>query len=1023
MKSAICFLALVIPAALFSQQVVTESTFSVKEGRHIGPAVMSGRITAIDAVDADPNTVYVGAAGGGVWKSKNQGTTFKPVFDDYTQSIGAICIDQLHPETVWVGTGEPWVRNSVSIGTGIYRSLDGGEKWKFMGLEHSERIADIAIHPEHSDTIYAAVLGALWGDSEDRGLYRSTDGGNSWIKVLFINPSTGCTDVLFDPQNADVLYAAMWDFRRTAFDFRSGGTGSGLYRSDDGGNTWHTIHNGLPEETLGRIAIDASPVAPHYLYALVESEKSALYRSTDRGNSWVKVNAQLQMGERPFYFSEIVADPVDSARVYKPGFITVVSNNAGANFSPVTVEGGNYHPDHHALYISPLDNRLMYVGTDGGVYVSVDRGNTWRHCENLPVSQFYHVSLDNASPYNIYGGLQDNGSWVGPSDKTGGIYNRDWNTIGYGDGFYCFADKDDPDITFWQYQGGHLYRRNARTGENKYIKPFPDAASKDLRFNWNTPIVWGRQSGDLYVGAQYLFRSKNKGDSWERISPDLTTNDPKRQLQEQSGGITPDNSTAENNTTIFAISESPLDSNIIWVGTDDGNVQMTTDGGKSWTLLNPFITGLPPFAYISSIEAGNFDKATAFITVDAHRNGDSRPYVFATFDFGQTWQNIVSEDIKGYCHILRQDVVQPNLLFLGTEFGLYISIDGGAAWTKYSSNIPPVAVYDMAIHPRENDLVLATHGRGIIIIDDLTPIRALTPEVLTSEFAFVPNSPFFYPKEDVVTAYLGDQGFAGKSSSNTATISYFMSKRHVFGDMYLELYDSDGNFLKKLPATGRKGLNTVAINTRMKPPKVPVSVNALAEAMFGPERPAGKYLVKVVKGDKTYETQLTINDNPATDYSAAERQMRWEALMQAYQLLEELAFIDRQVMELNHQSLVLSEKVKSEEMKNLCMDIFHRTSEMHERAASTQQGEGAIVGQVRLREKIAEVYGALMGYQGKPGLPQIEALKLYSAEVKEMGELLDAIKKSQMQELNTYCSDEGLTPLTLTTREQFFSEE
>lgn len=1017
--TTICFL--LIGATSYAQ--LTDATFSVKEGRHIGPAVMSGRIACIDAVNTDPNIVYIGAAGGGVWKSKNQGTTFKPVFDDYAQSIGTICIDQRYPDTVWVGTGEPWTRNSTSIGNGVYKSTNGGDKWEFMGLEKTERIGKIAVHPNNSDIVYVAALGPLWGASEERGLFRTTDGGKTWTKLIYTNTSTGCTEVAFDPQNPDIIYATMWDHRRTAYSFRSGGPGSGLYKSTDGGNTWNKAHNGLPNEELGRIAISASPVSPFYLYAVVESDKSALYRSADQGNNWEKINTQLIMGERPFYFSLIVADPVDGQRVYKPGFITSVSTNAGSTFSSVTVEGGNYHVDHHALYISPLDNRLMYVATDGGVYVSVDQGNTWRHCQNLPVSQFYHVSVDHQKPYNVYGGLQDNGSWTGPSNKVGGIRNSDWKTLGYGDGFNCFADREDDAITYWQYQGGRIYRTNSRTGESKFIKPFPDAERGDLRYNWNTPVVWSKTKNNLYVGAQYLYLSKDRGDTWKRISPDLTTNDPNRQKQEESGGITPDNSTAENNTTIFTIAESPLDENIIWVGTDDGNVQLTADGGKTWQLLNSNISGLSPFAYISFIEADNFDKASAYITVDAHRNGDMKPYVFATHDFGKTWQTIATENIIGFCHVIKQDLVNADLLFLGTEFGLYISNNKGKDWIRYKSKVPMVAVYDMAIHPTEHDLVLATHGRGIIIIDDLTPIRSLTPDVMESDFTFLPVKPYTFPKEMVTQDFPGDQEFIGRSASGAATIAYYMSKRHVFGEMYLEVYDDEGNFLKKLPASGRKGLNLVAIDTRMKAPKVPQSVNVLGETIFGPAREAGTYKIKVIKGDVSFETDLVLNKNPDNPHSEEDIKMRMDVLMQAYDLLEHLAFIDKQITDIRDQTMVLADLVKHKGMRGLCFELNEITTRMHEQIVSTQQGEGAIVGQVRLREKIGEVYGAVMGFGGRPSDPQIRALNLYADEVNEIEKQLNTMVNDQLKDLNAFCVKQGLSPVMLTSKEDFLRSE
>ncbi|HKK42752.1 MAG TPA: hypothetical protein VJ963_10115, partial [Bacteroidales bacterium] len=644
---------------------ITDLTFGDIEGRHIGPARMSGRISCIDAVNKNPSVVWVGTAGGGVWKSVNQGTSFKPVFDDYSQSVGTITIDQNHPDTVWVGTGEVWTRNSVSVGTGIYRTNNGGDKWEFMGLPKSERIGRIIIDPVNPDIVYVAVTGALWGDSEERGVYKTTDGGKIWNKMLYINPSTGCADMILDPGDPSVIYASMWDFRRKAYTFRSGGPGSGLYKSTDGGATWMKLQKGLPSDTLGRIALAVSNKGPGYIYALIESKKTALYRSPDSGNTWEMLSDQAMMGDRPFYFSLIVTDPLDPARIYKPGTSLWVSTDSGKVFQSASVTGGNYHSDVHALWISPVDNNLIYLGTDGGVYISADKGNTWRFVRCLPVSQFYHVSVDNEVPYNVYGGLQDNGSWMGPSSKPGGIRNEDWVNIGYGDGFYAYRDASDPDIIYSQYQGGRISRNNLRTGESKYLKPFPEEGIADLRFNWNTPVAFGRKSGWLYIGSQFLYRSKDKGDTFEKISPDLTTNDPERQMQEKSGGLTIDNSTAENNTTIYSICESPLDENVIWAGTDDGNIQLTTDGGVTWTRLNDNIAGLPPLAFISGIDADNFYRQAAWVTADAHRNGDMAPYVFFTGDLGKTWTALATGDIEGYCHVIKQDPVNRDLVFLG----------------------------------------------------------------------------------------------------------------------------------------------------------------------------------------------------------------------------------------------------------------------------------------------------------------------------------------------------------------------
>jgi len=974
---------------------VTDATFGDIEGRQIGPARMSGRISCLDAVNKNPNILWVGAAGGGVWKSINQGTTFKDVFDEHSQSIGTIAIDQNHPDTVWVGTGEVWTRNSVSIGTGIYRTTNGGEKWEFLGLPNSERIGRILINPTNPDIVFVAVLGALWGDSEDRGIYKTTDGGKSWTKLLYINLSTGCADMAMDPENPSIIYASMWDFRRQAYTFRSGGPGSGLYKSTDGGTTWNKIQKGLPAGTLGRIAVAISPVTPHYLYALVESKKSALYRSTDQGSSWEKMSEQTMMGDRPFYYSLLVPDPKEAERIYKPGTSLWVSSNGGKIFQSPSVEGGNYHSDTHALWVSPADNRLIYMGTDGGVYISADKGNTWRFVQSLPVSQFYHVSTDNNSPYNVYGGLQDNGSWMGPSKKPGGIRNSDWKNIGYGDGFYTYGDISDPDITYSQYQGGRINRTNQRTGESKYLKPFPEAGTDELRFNWNTPTVFGKKSGWLYVGSQYLFRSKDKGDSFERISPDLTTNDLLRQTQEKSGGLTIDNSTAENNTTIFTICESPIDENIIWAGTDDGNIQLTTDGGMSWAKLNSNIPGLPALAVISHIDADNFNKKAAWVAVDAHQNGDMNPYAYFTDDLGKTWTSLGTSDIKGYCHVIKQDPVNSDLIFLGTERGLYTSLDHGKIWVRFKNKVPETGIYDIAFQTKQNDLVLATHGRGIIIIDDLTPIRSFTQSVMEQEFAFLPVRSYYFPSGTGVQDYPGDTEYTGKNPTTAATICYYLKKRHVFGEMYINLYDSDGKFLKKLPAGNRKGINIVRIATSIEPPKVPKSPNILGEAAFGPDYVAGTYLLKLVKGSETYTTNLTLNDIPELKHSAEDRKLQRETLMKAYNMLEELARVDQQILDTHDTLKSMTATLKGSRLKNV-QSLIARCDKMHEQISATQSGEGGITGQVRLRENIAEVYSAVGGYPGKPTNLQIKALENYDNQVKDFASKIDLMNKTDI---------------------------
>ncbi|MBA7568377.1 Ycf48-like protein [subsurface metagenome] len=704
--------------------VINSNTFGAIEARHLGPARMSGRVSAIDAVEEDSRIIYVGSASGGVWKSTNGGTSFKPVFDKHIQSIGAVAIDQNHPDTVWVGTGEPWTRNSVSIGGGVFKTTDGGETWKKLGLENTERIARIIVHPENSDTVYVAAMGHLWGPNEERGVYKTIDGGKTWEKVLYVDENTGCADITIDPREPETLYAGMWDFRRKAYTFRSGGKGSGLYKTTNGGKEWKKLTNDLPKDSIGRIAVDISSVDTTIVYALIESKKTALYRSKDKGESWEEMNKTGVVKERPFYFCYIVADPVDTNRIYKPGLQLSVSDNGGKTFDSGNMMsfGGGVHPDLHALWINPKNNNELYLGTDGGVYISNDKGASWRIVRNLPLSQFYHVSTDMEKPYNVYGGLQDNGSWYGPSASPGGIQNANWENVGGGDGFYVFADPDDPNIIYSQSQGGNINRLYLKTNESKTIKPIAAGETDKLRFNWNTPVAFGEKSDAMFIGTQYLYRSYDRGDSWERISPDLTTNDPEKQKQDKSGGVTIDNTSAENHCTIITINESPLDENIIWVGTDDGNLQVTTDGGKNWTDVTGNIPNLPECTWCSYVEPGRFEKGTVYVTFDGHRSGDMTPYVYKSTNYGKSWKSLATGNLTSYCHVIKQDLVNPDLLFLGTEFGLFVTIDDGSVWSQFTGNLPNVSTRDMVFQKRENDLVLATHGRGIMIIDDITPL-------------------------------------------------------------------------------------------------------------------------------------------------------------------------------------------------------------------------------------------------------------------------------------------------------------
>ncbi len=993
-------------------------TFGAIEARAIGPAVMSGRIMSIDAVAKNPNIIYVGAAGGGVWKSIDGGVTFKPVFDKYTQSIGDITIDQNHPDTVWVGTGESDTRNSVSVGTGIYKTTDGGDNWHLMGLEHSERIADIVIDPRNSDVIYAAVPGHLWNANKERGLYKTGDGGKTWEKILYVDENTGCPDIAIDPQEPDILYAAMWQFRRWPYFFKSGGPGSGLHKSTDGGKTWKKLTNGLPTGELGRIAVDVASSRTSVLYASVEAgdKQTAFFRSDDLGESWSKVNSSTSVTMRPFYFSHVLVDPEDYNRVYKTAYTLMVSSDAGKSFRQA---GRGVHPDFHAVWINPANGRNVLAGTDGGVYVSTNRGNSFRFLRNLPVSQFYRVSCDMAKPYHVYGGLQDNGAWYGPSRSPNGIENRDWQNVGGGDGFCVYADPTDEDIVYSEWQGGNISRLYKSGNEAKDIKPHPKEGEPKYRFNWNTPVALSpNRPGKLYIGAQFLFQSTDKGESWQRISPDLTTNDPAKQKQMETGGLTIDNSSAENHCTIFTICESPLDEQIIWVGTDDGNLQVTQDGGKQWTNVVANVPGLPPATWCSSVEAGHFDKTTAYVTFDGHCTGDMKTYVYKTTDLGKTWLPIAGDAIKGYAHVIREDFADRNLLFIGAEFGLFVSVDGGEQWAQFTGKLPNVSVRDMVIHPRESDLILGTHGRGIYIIDDISPLRKITPKVLNSQVAFLPAKPTILTQPSGFMNFPGGGEFVGQNPNEVATITYYMKKRHVFGDMKIEIYNADGELVKKLPGGKRRGINRVYWQMRLKPPKVPHSPVLAGGALFGPMVPEGTYQVKLIKGKNTYTSKIQLIPDPDSPHAKADREMQQKTVWQLYKMQERLAYIGGSVTGARDQAKKRMEQLKKKDKFRKELNQFAgRLDRLHKTIVATRTG--GITGEVQLREKVVGLYSSVNGYGGRPSETQLEQVPILQKEIEKKDGEFKIILKKDLPKINSRLQKKKLAPIKIMNREEW----
>ena len=950
------------------------ATVSGLPARNIGSATMSGRVAAVDAVEQDGRiTVFVGAASGGVWKSVNGGTTYKPVFDrESVQSIGAVTIDPSNPKTVWVGTGEPWTRNSVSIGDGVYKSTDGGENWTNVGLKDSEHIAKILVDPTDGNTVLVCAMGHLWDDSDERGVYKTTDGGKTWKKVLAgANGSSGCALLAQSRQEPKTIYASMWDFRRQGWTFRSGGPGSGLFKSTDGGDHWTETTDsnakGLPAKPWGRVAIAVAPAKPQVVYANIEAEKGrGLYRSDDGGANWTKLDASNFMVWRPFYFGNLIVDPKDENKIFKPDLILLYSTDGGKTFNIVS---GGAHGDFHDVWIDPKNPNIVIAGDDGGLWRSEDGGNRWKHQMNLPISQFYHVSTDSSDPYHVYGGLQDNSAWVGDSSYPGGVTNSRWENMLGGDGFWMFEDPADSNYIYAESQGGDLARVNRFTHETRDIQPTPNYGEKKLRLNWNTPVHMSpNEKGTIYIGAQYLFRSRDHGQSWDRISPDLTTNDPEKQKQEESGGVTVDNSSAEMHTTIYSISESPKNGQIIWAGTDDGNLQITRDGGKNWTNVVGNVGGLGKNSWVSTIEASRFDEATAYATFDRHTFGDMKPYVYKTTDYGKTWTALPAQEsgARGFAHVIKEDSVSPNLLFLGTEFGLWISADGGLHWAQYKgSNFPAVPVDDIAVQARESDLVLATHGRGIWIIDDISALRALTPDLMAKEATLIPGKAVQYFATFGGWAE-GDESFHGQNRPEEAQITYYQRGRHIFGDLKIEILDENGKQIDTVAGSKHRGLNRASWSMRVKAPAVPPAASALFAAAQGPRVLPGTYTVKMTKGDNVYTETLNVVLDPRAKFSLADRKSQFDLTMKIYHTIEHMTYTVEAIEGVRDAANARAAKLAEKDpLRKQLADLAAKCDGLRSKIVATKEG-GMITGEERIRELLGELYGNVNGYEGRP---------------------------------------------------------
>ncbi len=873
--SVLALLALPLTAALAPLQAQpaqpVPEAFSSMEARNIGPAGMSGRITSVAVDPSDRNRIFIGAASGGVWRSENGGHTWQPVFDDQPLlSIGRVSVSPANPDLVWVGTGEGNPRQSVSIGDGVYKSLDGGDTWTNVGLRGSEHIHRILPHPTDPDVAYVGAMGPLWSTGGERGVYKTTDGGTTWRRMLSTNESSGVAEMVMDPQNPDKLLVAMYDHRRWPWNFESGGEGSGIFVTHDGGESWTTLgpEQGIPAGPLGRIGLAIAPSNRDVVYALVEAAKNVLLRSDDGGESWRTVSDAEDISPRPMYYADLRVDPGNENRVYRIANSPDVSEDAGRTWTEM-VPTSIVHGDHHDLWIDPADPRHMIDANDGGLAITYDRGKTWRWVGNLPLAQFYQVSVDMAVPFNVYGGVQDSGSWMGPSTvwDDRGIINAHWTRVNGADGFATLVDYSNPRFGYTTSQNGNLLRFDKVTLERRGIRPPPPDSATELRFNWNSALaVDAHDSTTIYFGSQFVHRSRDGGRSWETISPDLSTDDPLKQNPAAVGQVVAPEYDAH--TTILAIDTSPLERGVIWATTDDGNVQLTRDDGATWTNVAGRLAGAPDSAYVPEVKASRHAAGRAYVVVDAHRTGDMEPYLYRTENYGASWERMPTEGVRGFLHEVEEDPVEPNLLFVGSEFGAFVSLDRGRSWTEWRHGLPAVPVRELIVHPRDHDLVVGTHGRGIWIVDDVRPLRALAADPSIRARALHVFEP--PPARQHEVALEGDAGirlghrvvghtlYFGESRPYGALLSYWVGDADPAGAR-IEVRGPEGQLVRELEGSAENGVNRVVWNLRGEAPPAEPGARRGREA---PEVAPGRYEVTVRVGDRESSTSLDVLPDP-----------------------------------------------------------------------------------------------------------------------------------------------------------------
>lgn len=1015
------FLFPILPQA---QTLSVEEAIKNMKWRSIGPANMGGRVTDIDGIPGDISTYYISGADGGIFKTTNGGSSFKPIFDDQdAYSIGALTIAPSDHNVLWVGTGEGDPRNSVGFGRGMYRSLNAGKSWTKIGLEKTERIKRIVVDPNDPDVACVCALGREWGPNKERGVFRTEDGGKTWDHVLAIDEDTGCSDIAMEMNNPRVMYAGMWTFRRRPWRFDDGGKQTALYRSWDGGKTWEKIGKGLPKGPMARIGVAVAQSQPNTVYLITEfpNYTGTLFRSDDRGDSWKVVNKDANINFRPFYYSDIRVDPNNPNIVYSLSGGLFISDDGGRNFNRI---GRTVHGDHQSLWIDPMNSNRVLSGSDGGYQISYDQGKTFQIINNVVLSQFYQMDIDNQDPYNVYGGLQDNGTWVGPSNSLhrAGILKRDWKKIAGGDGYYAVPIPGTEHEVYANLQGGVIFHVDTRYGLIRNIHPYPkiigsagDAIENHkYRFNWDSPIhISPHDNNTVYFGGNVVFKSTDKGDSWTEISPDLTTNDKSK--QKTSGGeIYQDNTAAEFHCSILTIAESPVEAGVIWVGTDDGNIQLTRDGGKTWKKMNDRIKGLPTFSWVAKIHASEHDAGTAFIAVDQHRMDDFTPHIYMTTNYGRTWTTI-SDGLpqNDYVKVVRQDPHNPNLLFAGMEHGIQASWDKGKSWHKLNINLPPVSVRDLRIQPRERDLVVGTHGRGVWILDDIRPLEELGT-ALESEAHVFPSRRATRWQVFGQIENRGDALYSAKNPAPGAYVNVYLAKAPSSKEAKVEIADASGKVIRTLKDTTLKaGLNRIIWDLRHDGPTALKNGvrNSWRGAAPGPKALPGTYTATIHVSGKTLTTELELRGDPRLELpssvyiaqSEASQQLN-ELLSETHQLINDTEKMGGQLKNLKRKVGEMEDEAKVKSIRKQIDNAFEHTDSLRYELR-TPPPNMTYRQRPRLRVEIRSLNWAIDGADAKPTQSQLARIKTLREEYQTAKGTFQRILDTEIKAINDALRD------------------